>query len=134
MTPESRDSTTFAVHNGIFRFKRLVFGVFSASEQNQHETASVLAGIKGVENISDDIIIHAPVKQTHQKRMHTVLKRLESCGLTPNAVNCQFNMDKLVFMGMLLSEKGIYLTTERVRAVDEPREPITPRRCKVFLV
>jgi len=45
-------------------------------EQYQHEIASVLAGIESVENISDDIIIHAPDKEAHEKRMHAVLKRL----------------------------------------------------------
>ncbi len=62
LTTESRDITTFAVHNGIYRFKRLIFGVSSASEQYQHEISAVLAGIEGVENKSDDIIIHAPDK------------------------------------------------------------------------
>ncbi len=123
LTPESRDITTFAVHNGIYRFKRLVFGVSSASEQYQREIAAVLAGIEGVENISDDIIIHAPDKESHDERLHAVLRRLESCDLTLNAEKCQFNMDKLVFMGMLLSEKGIGPTAERVRAVVEAREP-----------
>lgn len=133
LTPESRDITTFAVHNGIYRFKRLVFGVSSASEQYQHEIATVLAGIEGVENISDDIIIHAPDKEIHEKRMHAVLKRLESCGLTLNAEKCQFNMDKLVFMGMLLSVKGIGPTAERVRAVVEAREPENVSEVRSFL-
>lgn len=46
----------------IMAYKRLVFGVSSASEQYQHEIATDLAGLEGVENIPDDIIIHAPDK------------------------------------------------------------------------
>lgn len=66
LTPESRDITTFAVHNGVSMYKRLLFDVSSASEQYQHEIAS--AGIEGVENISDDVIIHAS-DQTHNRRL-----------------------------------------------------------------
>ena len=37
----------------------------SASEQYQHEIASALAGIEGVENISDNIIVHGPDRKTY---------------------------------------------------------------------
>lgn len=133
LTAESRAITTFAVHSGIYRYKRLIFGVSSASEQYQHEIATALAGIEGVENISDDIIIHAPDHVTHNQRLHAVLQRLESCGLTLNGEKCQFGMDKLVFMGMLLSEKGIGPTAERVRALVETREPENASEIRSFL-
>lgn len=58
------------------------------------------------ENISDDIIIHAPTQKTHDQRLHTVLQRLVYCGLTLNEEKWQYNMNKLVFMdSVLLSEK-----------------------------
>ncbi len=77
LTPQSRGiTTTFAVHNGAYRYKRLIFRVSSASEQYQHEVASALAGIKGVENISDHIIIQALTQETHDQRLHAVLQRL----------------------------------------------------------
>lgn len=73
LTPESREITAFAVHNGVYRYKRLIFGVLSASEQYQHEIADALRGIEGVENISDDVIIHAPDQESHDQHLHAVL-------------------------------------------------------------
>ena len=67
LTPESREITMFAVHHGVYRYKRLLFSVSSASEQYQHEIAGALAGIEGVENISDDVIIHACDQITHDE-------------------------------------------------------------------
>ena len=58
LSPESREIATFATPHGLFRYKRLPFDVCSASEKYQHEIASALAGIEGVENISDDIVVH----------------------------------------------------------------------------
>ncbi|KAM8832564.1 uncharacterized protein K02A2.6 [Spinachia spinachia] len=130
---ESRAKTTFAVHHGTYRYKRLIFGVSSASEQYQHEVATPLAGIEGVANISDDIILHAPDRETHDKRLHAELERLEKCGPTLNGEKCQFEMDKLVFMGILLSEKGIGPTSERVRALVEGRQPETASEVRSFL-
>lgn len=133
LTPESREITTFAVHNGVYRYKRLLFGVSSTSEQYQHEIANALAGIEGVENISDDVIIHARDQATHDERLHAVMARLREAGLTLNPEKCQFNMDRLIFMGILLTEKGIGPTEERVRAVTEAREPESDTEVRSFL-
>lgn len=94
LTEQSKAITTFAIHSGTYRYKRLIFGVSSASEQYQHAVATALAGIEGVANISDDIIVHAPDRETHDKRLHAVLERLEKCGLTLNGEKCQFEMNK----------------------------------------
>jgi len=122
LSPESREITTFATPDGLFQYKRLLFGVCSASEQYQHVIASVLAGIEGAENTSDDIVVHGPDIETHKRRLCQTIERLQECGLTLNAEKCLFNMDGLVFMGMLLSEKGIGLTEDRVKAVLEVEE------------
>ena len=133
LSPESREITTFATPDGLFRYKRLLFGVCSASEQYQHEIASVLAGIEGAENISDDIVVHGPDTETHDKRLRQTIERLQECGLTLNTEKCSFNMDRLVFMGMLLSEKGIGPTEDRVKAVLEAEEPKNTTDVRSFL-
>ena len=111
----------------------MLFGVCSASEQYQHEIASALAGIKGVENILDDIVVHGPDTETHKRRLHQTIERLQECGLTLNAEKCLFNTDRLVFMGMLLSEKGIGPTADRVKAVLEVEEPKSASDVRSFL-
>lgn len=133
LTPASCEITTFAIHNGVYRYKRLIFGVSSASEQYQHEIGAALAGIEGVENILDDIVVHAANRVTHDQRLHAVLKRLQQCGLTLNVEKCEFNMDRLVFMGILLTDRGIGPTEQRVRAIVEAREPETVSEVRSFL-
>ena len=133
LTPESREITTFATHAGLYRYKRLLFGVNSASEQYQYEISTALAGIAGVDNISDDIIVHGPDQETHNQRLHKVLERLKECHLTLNAEKCQFNMNKLVFMGILLTDKGIGPTEERVKALAQAREPENVAEVRSFL-
>ena len=115
------------------RYKRLLFGVCSASEQYQHEIASVLPGIECAENISDDIMVHGPDTETHDNRFCQTMERVQECGLTLHAEKCLFNMDRLVFMGMLLSEKGIGPTEDRVKAVLGAEEPKNAREVRSFL-
>ena len=133
LSPESREITTFATPDGLFRYKRLLSGVCPASEQYQHETASALAGTEGVENILDDIVVHGPNTETHNRRLHQTIERLQECGLTLNAEKCLFNTDRLVFMGMLLSEKGTGPTADHVKAVLEVEEPKSASDVRSFL-
>ena len=133
LSQESRQITTFVTHKGLYRYKRLLFGVSSASELYQHEISTTLAGIEGVDNISDDIIVHGPDQKTHDQRLLKTMECLRQHGLTLNTDKCLLNVDRLVFMGILLSEKGIGPTEERVRALQETREPETVSEVRSFL-
>ena len=115
LSQESCQITTFVTHKGLYRYKRLLFGVSSASELYQHEISTALAGIEGVDNISD-IIVHGPDQKIHNQRLLKTMERLRQHGLTLNADKCLFNVDRLVFMGILLSEKGIGPTVSEVRS------------------
>ena len=77
--------------------------------------------------------MHGSDTETHDKRLRQTIERLQECGLTLNAEKCSFNMDRLVFMGMLLSEKGIGPTEDRVKAVLEAEEPKNATDVRSFL-
>lgn len=47
LAPESRDITTFITSRGLFRFKRLPFGLVSAPEIFQKVMEEILAGCQG---------------------------------------------------------------------------------------
>lgn len=65
--------------------------------------------------------------------LYMVMERLNERGLTLNPEKFQLNMSKLIFMGILLSEKGIGPTEERVLDVREAREPKTASEVRSFL-
>ena len=76
LTPESRDITTFVTHCGLYRYKRLLCRVNSASKQYQYEIQRALAGVEEQLNISDDIIVHGKNQEEHDARLESVIKRL----------------------------------------------------------
>ena len=55
----SRYITAFQTEDRTKRFKRLILGLNSASEQLQHHLQTLLADISGVINIADDILVFA---------------------------------------------------------------------------
>ena len=77
LAEESRDLTTFVTPDGLFRYKRLSFGVNSAPEKFQHIVREVLAGCDGVLNIHDDIIVHDQDEAEHNRCLIAVLERLQ---------------------------------------------------------
>ncbi|PFX14782.1 Retrovirus-related Pol polyprotein [Stylophora pistillata] len=86
---DSRDITTFATHDGLFRYKRLSFGVNSAPEKYQQIIRQVVSDIGGVQNIADDLIVHGKNNEEHDRHLHKVLQRLEEKNLTLNPQKCQ---------------------------------------------
>lgn len=129
----SRAITTFVTHVGLFRYKRLMFGVNSAPEMYQHIIRQVLQDCPGAANIADDIIVHGKGKEEHNERLAKVFHKLIKAGLTLNREKCQFGMSHLEFMGHLLTDRGIGPTQARVEAVQNAREPTCVSEVRSFL-
>lgn len=76
LSEESRNMGVFASHVGLYRNKRLNFGVSVAPEMFQNEVRQVLPDLEGTLSFSDDIIIHAPDRDEHDRTLEAVLQRL----------------------------------------------------------
>lgn len=130
LEPNSRDITSFATDYGIFRYKRLSFGVNAAPEKYQHIFTQTMAGLKGVANIANDLVVHGKDSEEHDRNLIKVLERLKERGLTVSAEKCTFRMTKVIFVGLLLTRHGIGSTKEKARAVVDHNLHL---KCEVFL-
>ena len=130
---QSREITTFITHKGLYRYKRLMFGINAAPEKYQQVISQVFHDIEGVQNISDDIVVFGRTKQEHDQRLKLVLNRIREKKLTLNKDKCEFGMDKITFMGHVLSKNGIGPTAERVKDIINAKEPCNSHEVKSFL-
>ncbi|KAL9967186.1 hypothetical protein ACROYT_G025364 [Oculina patagonica] len=133
LSPESRDITTFCTHKGLYRYKRLMFGISCAPEMYQKVLQQVLQDCDGAHNILDDVIVHAATEEEHDRRFENVVRVLSSKGLTLNRDKCQFKMSHLEFMGHVLSARGIGPADVKVKAVVDAREPTSAAEVRSFL-
>ena len=108
-------------------------GISCAPEMYQKVMQQVLQDCEGAHNIQDDIIVHGSSQEEHDKRLRKVLSVLRDKGLTVNVDKCELNMSHLVFMGHVLSSKGIGPAEVKVKAIVETREPETVSEVKSFL-
>ncbi|XP_062711042.1 uncharacterized protein K02A2.6-like [Aedes albopictus] len=75
LAPESRDVTTFITNKGLFRFKRLPFGLVCAPELFQKVMDQILAGCAGTCWYLDDVMVEGKDLQEHDERLNEVLRR-----------------------------------------------------------
>lgn len=81
---DSRYITTFSTHIGIYQYKRLNFGISSASEVFQEAIRGVIQHIHGAKNISDDIIVFGKTQEEHDKALEQTFQAIRKAGLTLN--------------------------------------------------
>ena len=117
-------------HKGLHRYKRLNFGISCAPENYNKIITQVFQGLEGVNNIFDDIVVHAATYEEHIERVEKVLERLEQNGLTVNEDKCQFCMPSNEFMGHLLSEHG----TPSIISTKWKREPLRTDITKLRII
>lgn len=72
LAPESRDVTTFITSKGLYRFKRLPFGLVSAPELFQKAMDQILVGCEGTYWYLDDVIIEGRDREEHDNRLEEV--------------------------------------------------------------
>lgn len=114
---------TFATPWGRYSCVKLPFGLCSAPEVFQQIMSKLLTDINKAEASMDDILIYANDKAELDKTTAEVIKRIEDAGLTLNKDKCEFAVDKIRFLGHILSARGVEIDQEKVDAIDKLREP-----------
>ena len=120
---DSRYITTFSSHIGLFRFKRLSFGLSVSSEIFQTTISQLLSGIPGVINLCDDILIYGASVDDHNKSLLAVVKKLADSGLTLHKSKCILNQSQITFYGCSFSENGVSIDPERLKNLERLPAP-----------
>lgn len=120
---DSRPLTTFSTHVGLFRYKRLNFGLSCAAEIFQKKVSNAIHGIPCVKNISDDIYVGGIDNDTHDLHLKQVFHQLHENGLTINLPKCQFRVPSMLFFGHVFSEQGMSPDPRKVEALQSVAPP-----------
>ena len=131
--PDSRAITNFSTNVGLFRYKRLLFGVSSSSEVFQHTISQVLNGIPGVNNIIDDIIVYGKTVAKHNNNLRAVISRLVESGLALNKEKCQLHKESIAFYGHIFSADGVAVHPKHKTAISNIDRPQNVGDVRSFL-
>lgn len=104
----------------------LLFEVCSAAEVFQRAMSNVVADIPGTLYTSDDILIHGPNREAHDRTLQATLQCLEQTGLAVNSKKCSSHHPKLEFFGFVFGSEGLGFTQKS----GDHSEGTNPRVCR----
>ena len=133
LAKHSRPYTTFITPFGRYCFNKLPFGISSAPEHFQKQMNNILRGMAGVLCHMDDVLIFGSTQEEHDNRLHKVLQKLQSHGVTLNKQKCEFSRKRLTFLGHTIDENGISPDPQKTNAILEMEKPKSPTEVRRFL-
>ena len=133
LSPDSREITNFNTENGVYRHKRLVYGINNSFEIFQRTMEQSFGVIDGVRFISDDIIIYAKDEKDLIQKLETVFQRIRELGLKLNKSKCEFVKDRIKFFGIEISKDGINADPEKISVIQNAKAPSSVSELRSFL-
>ena len=131
--PDSRDVTTFAAPDGLYRYKRLFFGVNMATEKFQQLIWQILKDCPGAYNLHDDVRVVGRDHKEHDENLDRVMRKFEENGLTLNYEKCVIGAKSMVYMGEVLTGEGLQVSKKRVEAIVDAPRPQNQSEVRSFL-
>ena len=129
----SQELTTFLTPFGRYYFNRLPFGIASAPEHFQRQMEAILAGQEGILCHMDDVLISGRTQEEHDAHLHSTLQRIQKVGVTLNKDKCEFNRNRLTFLGHVLDGEGVSPDPQKTSAISKMEQPKTVTELRRFL-
>ncbi|XP_055714344.1 uncharacterized protein K02A2.6-like [Phlebotomus papatasi] len=133
LDPSCRHITTFITHKGMYRYKRLMFGISCAPEIFQKTMEQILSKCVNALNYIDDIVVFGATIEEHDDALRGVIKAFKEYDVLLNQGKCHFRVKQLEFLGHMISEKGIRPTESKIEAVQKFRAPQSKEEVRSFL-
>ena len=130
---DSEECLTVNTSLGLYRYKRLVYGVSSAPAIFQSVMDQILNGLPQVVCRIDDILITAPDDETHLKTLREVLSRLQEHNVKLREDKCVFMADEVVYMGHLVNAEGTRATKDKIESIQKAPTPTNVTELKSYL-
>lgn len=132
---EDRDKTAFITPFGLYRCKRMPFGLRNAPATFQKLVERFRSGLNGMSLFAylDDIILLSSDFESHVKELSAVFDRLELFKLKVNREKCQFACTEIKYLGHVLTPRGISVDTRKTDAICKMPPPRNIKHVKTFL-
>ncbi|KAH9671308.1 Endonuclease [Citrus sinensis] len=127
--------TTFRTRYGYYEFLVMPFGLTNAPAAFMDLMNMVFCPYldRFVIVFIDDILVYSWSQEKHAEHLRTVLQTLRQNQLYAKFNKCEFWLDKLVFLGYVISSKGIYVDPQKIEAVVNWERPTNVTEVRSFL-
>ena len=128
--------TAFTTRYGQFEYLVMPFGLCNAPSTFQKHINNALQNILDIYCTAylDDILIYSETRQQHRQHVREVLKRLRKAKLHVDIDKCEFETDKVKYLGLIVTtDEGIQMDPEKIRTMQEWPVPRTVKDVLAFL-
>ena len=122
-----QEKTSFVTSQGLFYYKVMPFGLKNTSATYQRLMNRMFAHQIGrnMQVYVDDILIKSIWKSDHLNYLQETFDTLWSYNMKLNPNKCVFGVIAGKFLGFMVSQKGIEVNLEKIRAIMELAPPKT---------
>ena len=117
--------TAFRTKYGLFEYLVMPFGLCNAPASFQAMINEVLRELldQGVIVYIDDILIYSETEEEHTVLVQKVLEKLRAANLCVAINKSRFHVKKVDYLGYVISDEGISLSPDKVKAVQNWNPP-----------
>lgn len=130
---QSQELTVINTHQGLYKYKRLCFGLSSSPAIFQQVMEKVLGDLPGVAVYLDDVIVTGSTPEVHLANLERVMERLASSGLKLRKDKCAFFRDSVTYLGHTIDKHGIKADQNKIKAITEMPNPTSKAELRSFL-
>ena len=127
------DLTTFWTPLGRYKYLRMPQGLNISPEVYQAKQMQALEGLRGVEVIADDVLIHGESFEDHCRNLEAFFERCRERNLRLNKNKLRLCVPEVKYMGHILSRQGIRPDPEKDRFLQSCKEPSDRKALLRFL-
>ncbi|GJW86570.1 hypothetical protein Tco_0161910 [Tanacetum coccineum] len=129
------EKTAFRTHSGHYEFKVMPFGLTNAPSTFQAVMNDLFRPYlrRFILVFFDDILVYSSSMEQHKSHLEQVLKLLHDNRFFAKLSKCCFGQEQVVFLGHLISSKGVSVEEEKISTVKSWPIPSTVKEVRGFL-
>jgi hypothetical protein len=135
MAEADKRKMAFITSWGTYYYKVMPFGLKNAGATYQRAMVALFHDMmhKEIEVYVDDMIAKSKDEESHIPALRKLFERLRKYQLKLNPAKCTFGVKSGKLLGFVVSNKGIEVDPDKVKAIQDMPAPKTEREVRGFL-
>ena len=132
---EDKEKTAFGTVFGLYEYNRMVQGAKTSAATFQRCMENILRPMlyEGVIAFLDDVIVYSKSKEEHLKLLDRAFQLMSQAGLKLHPGKCTLMSEEIVYLGHIISAKGVSANPEKLKALTDWKKLITVKDVLQFL-
>ncbi|KAI5337159.1 hypothetical protein L3X38_016428 [Prunus dulcis] len=129
MHPPDSEHTAFITDKGLYCYNVMPFGLKNAGATYQRLVNKIFAGYIGniMKVYVDDMLVKSRTAEEHMQNLSIMFGILKDYRMRLNSKKCAFGVSFGKFLGFMISQRGIEVNPEKIKAIIDMERPKTTK-------